>query len=64
MPHRDGCGLDRLIIVVITAQKSNEAGPGILRAECDVAVALKRRFDASAPRGRCDGNAFVSASVK
>ena len=61
MSHRDGCVLDRLVIVVAAAQESNEARPSTLRAERDVAVARKRRLDAFAPSGRCDDNALVCA---
>eukprot|EP00964_Phaeocystis_antarctica_P090528 scaffold57922_cov81-Phaeocystis_antarctica.AAC.1 len=64
MPHCDGCGFGRLVIVVTAAQKANEARPSVLRAERDVAVARERRFDALAPSRRCDGDALISAGMK
>ena len=64
VPHRDGCGLDRRVIVVTAAQEGNEARPSILWTERDVAVACKRRLDALAPSGWCDDNALVSAGIE
>ena len=63
VPHCDGRGLDRRVIVVTAAQERNEARPRVLRAERDVAVARERRLDALTPSARRDGDALVGIVV-